>query len=556
MSTIHWNALALIGLALSGCYGANGEAKDGQSHWMTRCSSQSDCPSDGMCACGVCTIACGDEASCGAEASCVTTEGLTGCENAPSAASEVCLATCADEGDCGDSNFECVDGTCMAGPGPEIPENEPPLSCTEIDELWRQTVSVLTEEHSACESELDCTCAPLTTVCHVSCDASIRGTHAGAFQDGIASFESEYCAPPGVSVLCMFSNSTCDECVAVCEQNRCTQVSRRRCSNDSQCAADELCHIDNTCMVPGSLDGNGIAVLATADLASDEISSGVGAFALIEGGIVLMSARSVHRLDLSDYSVTALHDGFARADNPELKVDAERAYYTTRSGISSARLDGGDVPLLIAPRDEALGLAWALDSGFVYYATDRGTTIRRASSDGADDVVFFEADESQAVRGLAIDDTHVFVELLQLGEPLTRVAKIGKDGSSPTLLVPEFRGTAVEGPLLVHDGRLVSVEEGNLGIRAHSIETGEGVVLVKDEIRMPALYLKSVSSGYVYFSARADRGDEIGSYVARVSMSGGTPQQLRKSMAVGNSVVAVDGFLYWDEMGRLLRKRL
>jgi len=97
-----------------GCYSSGGQTKDGQSHWLERCSTQADCGDEQICACGVCTIACEGNDSCGQGASCQAVEDRVACEDAPSRATSVCLTACAGDAMCGDSELSCQSRACVA----------------------------------------------------------------------------------------------------------------------------------------------------------------------------------------------------------------------------------------------------------------------------------------------------------------------------------------------------------------------------------------------------------------------------------------------------------
>src|SRR5688500_6755369 len=185
-----WSAAALIGCWLAaGCYGAKPEMKEGQSHWLTACSSDTACGDGELCACGVCTIACGEEAECGAEAVCADVDVRAACDDAPSAISGVCLGSCVQDDDCGSTALECEQAACVAVTDAESPDAavpdagdgdssapDEPLACIEIQNSWVATLDALVadEDNTACESYVDCTCADTGSGCRSGCAVEVN----------------------------------------------------------------------------------------------------------------------------------------------------------------------------------------------------------------------------------------------------------------------------------------------------------------------------------------------------------------------------------------------
>ena len=122
----HALTLALVSIALSACYGHGARSQDGQSHWLRQCLSGSACGGDEICACGVCTRLCKDDASCGADSRCAPVGEASSCSDAPAGIKQLCLASCAARTDCAGSGsaLSCVDSVCVtpaardAGPAP------------------------------------------------------------------------------------------------------------------------------------------------------------------------------------------------------------------------------------------------------------------------------------------------------------------------------------------------------------------------------------------------------------------------------------------------------
>lgn len=112
--------LVMLGLLSGGCYGTDAQAKDGQSHWLTACTSDGDCSSGELCACGVCTEPCDATATCGAASSCEATVSRSQCAAVTDAIERVCLASCNNDEGCG-PELQCEDGACVAA-SDEVPD--------------------------------------------------------------------------------------------------------------------------------------------------------------------------------------------------------------------------------------------------------------------------------------------------------------------------------------------------------------------------------------------------------------------------------------------------
>lgn len=89
----------------SGCGRAESPQLDSETHWLTTCSSDSDCAA-GQCECGVCTEACTTSADCAglgvAGVECVPLSGAcaSGAGGEPASDGAVCLLSCSDDADC------------------------------------------------------------------------------------------------------------------------------------------------------------------------------------------------------------------------------------------------------------------------------------------------------------------------------------------------------------------------------------------------------------------------------------------------------------------------
>jgi hypothetical protein len=87
---------------------------DSETHWLARCSADSDCDPSALCACGLCTVVCDGADACGAAipADCVARENLSTCD---STGGSVCVATCETEGCPGGTR--CAGGLCVPSSG-------------------------------------------------------------------------------------------------------------------------------------------------------------------------------------------------------------------------------------------------------------------------------------------------------------------------------------------------------------------------------------------------------------------------------------------------------
>lgn len=114
-------------LALAGCINHPVDrmppSAGSETHWLTACAREADCPAAAACLCGVCTVPCEDDGACapaGEEARCVPVEDPTlveACGGAPPPR-PVCLADCSLDADCRAGTI-CTEGRCVAGEAPE-----------------------------------------------------------------------------------------------------------------------------------------------------------------------------------------------------------------------------------------------------------------------------------------------------------------------------------------------------------------------------------------------------------------------------------------------------
>ncbi len=128
----HLITLALCAMALLtalGCGNTSPSTPDlsSETHWMALCDDDDACGPGAQCVCGVCTVACDDNAQCD------STQGLTACvpTNTGTAAvlckglgsprAGICLAPCDNDDTCDDviDGLSCNDAHCA--PGPDTP---------------------------------------------------------------------------------------------------------------------------------------------------------------------------------------------------------------------------------------------------------------------------------------------------------------------------------------------------------------------------------------------------------------------------------------------------
>src|SRR5688572_12146242 len=111
--TRSYSVLAFVVLAsLQGACVDSKRAADSNTNWLRECDGHAECGGEDMCVCGVCTVACADDATCsraeGPDAFCVALdEGQ--CAGAHDA---VCLQSCARDSDCEDGLL-CGEGACQ-----------------------------------------------------------------------------------------------------------------------------------------------------------------------------------------------------------------------------------------------------------------------------------------------------------------------------------------------------------------------------------------------------------------------------------------------------------
>jgi len=113
--------IALL-IAPTACSKSRSPSVGGETNWLLQCSADEPCET-GSCLCGVCTVACDDDARCAGdfEGSCTATDDGAGAQlcgsNARRPAPAVCLPRCSSDDACG-GDYACQQGVCVpATPG-------------------------------------------------------------------------------------------------------------------------------------------------------------------------------------------------------------------------------------------------------------------------------------------------------------------------------------------------------------------------------------------------------------------------------------------------------
>jgi hypothetical protein len=109
--------VAIAALAL-GCAATSRPSPGSQTHFLQAC--EDECPSGLACLCGVCTLACDDDAMCAASAESATCTASNEDGDACADAARVCDVECTRDGDCSalGADFACARGRCRAPDGP------------------------------------------------------------------------------------------------------------------------------------------------------------------------------------------------------------------------------------------------------------------------------------------------------------------------------------------------------------------------------------------------------------------------------------------------------
>lgn len=127
-------SLLLALLLLGGCHEDTelaAPSTNSNSNWLTACQEDADCPSDAMCACGVCAAPCAQASDCGDArpgATCASVDSaalgrLCQASGEP-ATGDTCLPGCQADADCA-QGWTCQEQACAPAPNCE----EDSLAC-------------------------------------------------------------------------------------------------------------------------------------------------------------------------------------------------------------------------------------------------------------------------------------------------------------------------------------------------------------------------------------------------------------------------------------------
>jgi hypothetical protein len=596
MTIVRWGALVLFALGLlPGCYGSRNQTKDGQSHWLRTCSEQSDCRTNELCACGVCTVACEASSVCGARSACEGVGERSACAGALAGVTDVCLASCSREEDCAAFGLTCDAGACVGAVIPsadgsvsrdgavvQAPDgsasdglqrfdtSEGELACNELTERHSALLSGLWSAHRVCATERDCGCELAVTRCRSMCVRAISRIELNRFAQRVASFEEDYCRDPDLPSDCVGETGVdelgCAPCVATCVEGECREVSRDPCGDELVCNGDLLCHIDQTCLARSMGDDNGIATLAIARELGDRGSSfqGIASFVVTGEAVIWLDAGTfdetgTHRNDAIVYSMALddptpqiLAEGMA-AGVAGMAFDDTNVYFTAVDGICSLPLDGSAPPFHLVERLELEQSQWVLSGGFIYYVnTARDGFLHRVSVDGSEDIVYF--DMADPLRGIAAYGDRVYAELFTPGEADSYLLELRNDTDVPATVASSFRAEFDSGPLLVGGSVLLADVGERSGVQALDLDSGRFYTLAADAW----LDQRSASDTHLYYAEVANSGmsDMPDYFIGRTAISNDESERLRRATGPVGHVVASGAFLYWVEDRRLLRKPL
>jgi hypothetical protein len=573
------------GVLLAGCYGSKGQTKMGQSHWLERCSTSSDCIDDQICVCGVCTIECGADAACGSRGTCAALDDIAEC-SAPASIEQVCLQRCGEDDDCGASGIECIERTCVVttpgGGGPiedgGVPADsnglidtlEGPLTCSEI----RRREEVLNDAHKAqdslgCEIAQDCSCINTSTACSAECSYSaVTWESSTQYIMDIEQFSMSYCFAPNVAEACAatLECADADDCMVNCVSGRCILTERKRCfpGVSSACSDDEICHIDESCIPRNTSDENGVETLAIGKQLGDtgQLSSwgNIVDVAVTDSTIFWLDAGTSQFVDVAptDGAVFQLGLGAFEAESltpvsylaNEIAADADYVYVHAAGNLFVVAL-AGDAAGSVNLGGMTVPSPWTIaGGGIVYLARGGGNVVERFDvvSDTATEVAVL-ADDLEIVS-LAAEGNTLFVETNVFGASTTTLHTVDIDTAAETVLVETFRNYEANAPPpIVHEGRVLSTDT-NGELRGHAIDSGEPVVYASDAL------LRSAYAGAAYYVSHDASEDARYPYsVVRVDLASGASEVVLRTIFEVGDVIEQGNQLLWVENARLLRKR-
>ncbi|HET6337881.1 MAG TPA: hypothetical protein VFG30_31890, partial [Polyangiales bacterium] len=320
------------------------------------------------------------------------------------------------------------------------------------------------------------------------------------------------------------------------------------CQDDGECAGDLAC-VDQLC-VPASVDEPAVAIAALAVTDDAVFWEDLGT---TDANGVHLRNGGVYRFDLESQQVTAVASSLYMPQRG-LFVDDERAYVADASGVRYFGLEDGAGGGLGNDVSGEAASPWVVAAGSIYYASFRGRSVRRMTPATGEDRVVLEVGADLAVLALASDGEHVFIEAHQIGLPATALLAIERDGTQLELVTDTFRITNTDGKFVVNDGLVFSVEGNRTALRVLEVATGGWQKL--GEIDDPSMALRSVVDSFVYYTLDQSAESTGRRYSMLRSRLAGEPELLHSSADSIGDVVERNGYVYWVEGSRILRKRL